>query len=764
VNIHLEMRAVRKAIRTFSKYGMLTSIGSHLQMQSPSFVKQLVYRYGEHMLKRSLPKSLRSTAVVGIVVFVVAVLWMTNVAFTGSDPTINRPINAAAALDPQKITFQEIAGGLNNPVLITNAGDGSGRIFVLERAGRIRIIKNGVLLTTPYLDIQASVKSTGGEQGLLALAFHPSYETNGKFYVVYTAPRDGDAEGSNLVLERFSVSSGDPDQATLTGRSVLLTIGHPTYSNHNGGTLAFGHDGFLYWSTGDGGGAGDPNNNAQNLNRRLGKILRIDVNSGAPYAIPPGNPFYSSTNVHIKKEIWAYGLRNPWRISFDRLTHNLYIADVGQGQREEIDFQPANSLGGQNYGWSVMEGSLCYNPSSDCDQSGKKLPVTEYDHSLGCSVTGGYVYRGTNFPSLYGYYFYGDYCSGRLFSLKKDVSWVSVPLVDTAYKISTFGEDEQREIYLADYATGKLYNIGYVEDTIPPVVNSVVRANPDPISAFYADFTVTFSEAVTGVNVSDFVLSTTGVTGASVAAVNGSGDTYTVTVRTGRGDGTIRLDVVDDDSIKDLAKNPLGGIGAGNGGYSAGETYTVVKPFMTFTSSDVEDGWIRESSEISNMGGTLDKTGTMLRLGDTALNRQYRAILSFDTSTLPVGAHITSVTLKFKFAGLVGTNPFATHGKLYADVRKGAFNSNDALQLADFNALASKNNVLKFINNPVNDWYSRSLGFITFKYVNRLGVTQFRLRFGMDDNNDFGADILQIYSGNALEADRPQLVIEYYVP
>ena len=716
------------------------------------------------MFKRSFPKSLRSTAVIRAFGLVLILMWMTNVAFTANDSALNSSINAAASLDPQKITFQEIAGGLNNPVLITNAGDGSGRIFVLERAGKIRIIKNGVLLTTPYLDIQSNVKSTGGEQGLLALAFHPSYETNGKFYVVYTAPRTGDTEGSNLVLERFSVSSGDPDQATLTGRSVLLTIGHPTYGNHNGGTLAFGHDGYLYWSTGDGGDAGDPNNNAQNLHRRLGKILRIDVNSGVPYAIPPGNPFYSSTDPSIKKEIWAYGLRNPWRLSFDRVTHSFYIADVGQSQREEINFQPANSPGGVNYGWRVMEGSLCYNPSSGCNTSGKTLPVAQYDHSLGCSVTGGYVYRGINFPSLYGYYFYGDYCSGRLFSLKKNVNWESAQLADTTYKISTFGEDEQGEIYLADYATGKLYNIGYIEDTIPPLVNSVVRANPDPISTFYADFTVTLSEAVTGVNVSDFVLSTTGVTAASVAAVNGSGDTYTVTVRTGRGDGTIRLDVVDDDSIKDLAKNPLGGIGAGNGNYTGGEIYTVVKPFMTFKSLDVDDGWIRESSEFSNTGGALDKIGTMLRLGDTALNRQYRAILSFNTSTLPVGAHITSVTLLFKSAGVAGTIPFSTHGHLYADVRKGAFSSMAVLQLADFNALASKNNVLKFINNPVNDWYSKSFGFINFKYVNRLGVTQFRLRFGMDDNNDFGADYLQIYSGNALDADRPQLVIEYYVP
>jgi hypothetical protein len=212
-----------------------------------------------------------------------------------------------------------------------------------------------------------------------------------------------------------------------------------------------------------------------------------------------------------------------------------------------------------------------------------------------------------------------------------------------------------------------------------------------------------------------------------------------------------------------VAKNPLGGIGAGNGDYAAGETYTVVKPSMTFKSLDVDDGWIREMSEFSNTGGGRDNTATTLRLGDTALNRQYRAILSFDTSTLPVGAQITSVTLMFKYAGVEGTNPFSTHGNLHADARKGAFGSMTALQFVDFNAMASKNNVLIFTNNAVNDWYSKSFGSINYKYVSRLGVTQFRLRFGLDDNNDLESDTLQIYSGNALDADRPQLVIEYYV-
>ncbi len=377
---------------------------------------------------------------------------------TGNSPSLLEP------LDGLKISFQEIASGLANPIFIANAGDGSGRIFIVEQTGTIRILKNGTLLGVPFLDIHTIIKS-GGEQGLLALAFHPSYSTNGIFFVAYTAPRNGDATGSNLVLEKFSVSPNNPDLADPASGVILLTISHPVNSNHNGGTLAFGGDGYLYWSTGDGGSGGDPANNAQQLNSLLGKILRIDVNTGSPYGIPTSNPFYSNPDPNVKKEIWAYGLRNPWRFSFDKLTHDLYIGDVGQSAREEVDFQSSGSTGGENYGWRVMEGSICYNPSSGCDQSGKVLPVAEYNHTLGCSITGGYVYRGLNSPSLTGYYFYGDVCSGRFFSLYNDpvLGWTSAQLADTPYAITTFGEDEQGELYLADYGAGKLYNIHYQE-------------------------------------------------------------------------------------------------------------------------------------------------------------------------------------------------------------------------------------------------------------------------------------------------------------
>ncbi|MEO8355360.1 MAG: PQQ-dependent sugar dehydrogenase [Chloroflexota bacterium] len=384
---------------------------------------------------------------------------------------------AAADLDPANILLAEVSAGLTQPLFITNAGDGSGRLFIVERAGRIRIIKNGVLLSIPFLDIHTVVNSSSSEQGLLKLAFHPDYTANGQFYTVHTG-QDG-----SLVLSKFTRSQNNPDLANANSMAPLLTIPHPNNSNHNGGTLAFGPDEYLYWSTGDGGGAGDVSNNAQNLTVLLGKILRLDVNSGLPYGIPTDNPFFNSADPAVRKEIWAYGLRNPWRFSFDRQTGDMFIGDVGQGSREEINFQSAASGGGENYGWRVMEGTLCYNPSSNCNQSGKILPVAEYDHTLGCSVTGGYVYRGTQFPSLGGYYFYGDYCSGRIFSLRNNpgLGWESAQLLDTFYTISTFGEDEQGELYLADYSGGRIYQLTHTTFEDVPASHMFYRH----IEAFY---------------------------------------------------------------------------------------------------------------------------------------------------------------------------------------------------------------------------------------------------------------------------------------
>jgi glucose/arabinose dehydrogenase len=380
------------------------------------------------------------------------------------------PSKAASNFDPANVGFREMITGLAQPVFVTNAGDSSGRLFIVERTGRIRIYKNRVLLPTPFLDIQSIVNSTGGEEGLLALAFHPNYGTSGRFYTVFT-----DQDGS-LVLSMFTRSSGNPDLADPNSRITLLTIPHPINQNHNGGTLAFGPDGYLYWSTGDGGSGGDPPNNAQNLNVLLGKILRIDVDHvdpGVNYSIPSTNPFMS--NPSARHEIWAYGLRNPWRFSFDRQTGDIFIGDVGQDTREEIDFQPAASTGGENYGWRVMEGTICYNPATGCDQSGKVLPIIDYGHSLGCAVTGGYIYRGSLYPPMQGRYFYSDICSGILFSLYHDSinGWVATQIVDTPYAVSTFGEDDQGNLYFTDYGTGSVYQICYGITTsrscVPPI-------------------------------------------------------------------------------------------------------------------------------------------------------------------------------------------------------------------------------------------------------------------------------------------------------
>jgi len=397
-----------------------------------------------------------------------------------------------ADIDPANLHFQEIASGLSQPVFVTNAGDGFGRLFIVERSGRILIFKNGSILPTPFLNIQSIVKSSGGEQGLLAVAFHPSYSMNGKFYVAYTAPRNGDSTGSNLILEKFSVSANNADQADSSSGSILLSISHPNYSNHNGGTLLFGPNGYLYWSAGDGGGTGDPDNNAQNLNSLLGKILRIDVNSGSPYSIPTSNPFYNNPSPSIRKEIWAYGLRNPWRLSFDRVTGDLYIGDVGQSRQEEIDFQSAGSTGGDNYGWPIMEGSLCYNPSTGCDQTGKVLPIAEYDHSLGCSVTGGYAYHGQAYPELDGYYFYGDFCSGRLFRAYNNANhWISSQILDTTFSISSFGEDENGELYIVDYSSGKIYQIQYIVPSPNDDFNLASTVNSIPFTATLGTSTAT---------------------------------------------------------------------------------------------------------------------------------------------------------------------------------------------------------------------------------------------------------------------------------
>lgn len=345
--------------------------------------------------------------------------------------------------------------GVSNPVFVTNAGDGSDRLFVVEQSGRIRVAQNGTLLPTPFLDIRSRVLA-GGEQGLLSVAFPPGYADKQHFYVYYT-----NAAG-NLVIARYGLTA-DPNVADSNSEQIIITINHPTNTNHNGGQLAFGPDGYLYIGTGDGGGAGDPNNNAQNLASLLGKILRIDVESPGTtsYTIPRTNPFLTTTDPtnQYRDEIWALGLRNPWRFSFDRQAGDLYIADVGQSAYEEVNFQPAASLGGENYGWRILEGSFPYRSNGN-DTNGLVLPVAEYDHTQGISVTGGYVYRGLAAPRLQGIYLYGDFANGKIWGLRPSpTGWETQLLLDSPYGISSFGEDEQGNLYVADYSGGGVYQV-----------------------------------------------------------------------------------------------------------------------------------------------------------------------------------------------------------------------------------------------------------------------------------------------------------------
>jgi glucose/arabinose dehydrogenase len=348
----------------------------------------------------------------------------------------------------QDAALQPIATGLDQPVALTHAGDT--RLFITEQTGTIRIYDALGLRATPFLDIRSIVLS-GGERGLLSVAFHPQYRDNGLFFVYYTN-RNGDNN-----VARYKVTS-DPDRADASSGTILLTIPHPNFANHNGGQLQFGPDGYLYIGTGDGGSAGDPNNNAQNLNQLLGKILRIDVDHGSPYAIPPSNPPLGSGARH---EIWAYGVRNPWRFSFDRGTGDLWIGDVGQDAFEEVDFQPATSIGGENYGWRKMEGQHCYNPTSNCFDAGVTFPILEYSHAGGaCSISGGYRYRGTQIPSLRGTYLYGDYCTGMIWSAAQSGQvWIPKTLFSTSLRISAFGEDLSGELYVMDVAKGIVYKI-----------------------------------------------------------------------------------------------------------------------------------------------------------------------------------------------------------------------------------------------------------------------------------------------------------------
>lgn len=352
---------------------------------------------------------------------------------------------APAALEAQNVRLVPVAGGFDQPVSVIAPHDGSRRIFVVEQGGRVILLRDGVRQAEPFLDIRSRV-SCCGERGLLDMALDPSFELNGHVWVNYTN------SAGNTVISRFTTAGA---AASASSELVVLTVEQP-FTNHNGGQLRFGPDGFLYIALGDGGSAGDPGNRAQRLDTLLGKLLRIDVRQGA-YSIPAGNPFAGTAGA--RPEIWALGLRNPWRFSFDRDTGNLWIADVGQSRLEEVNLQPSSSGGGQNYGWRTMEGTSCYSPPSGCATTGLTLPVIEYGHGEGCSITGGYVYRGRAIPSLRGRYVFGDLCSGTIWAARaSETGWQRELLLETTASITSFGETSAGELLVVDYA-GTLYRI-----------------------------------------------------------------------------------------------------------------------------------------------------------------------------------------------------------------------------------------------------------------------------------------------------------------
>lgn len=545
---------------------------------------------------------------------------------------------------PPNILFTPVVTGLTQPLLATNAGDGSGRIFIVQKTGEILILKGTTLNSTPFLDVSGLITNpAGGEQGLLGLAFDPNYSTNGNFFIAYT---NQNGIGDD-VLERFHVSA-DPDVADASSGQIVLTISEP-YENHNGGNIAFGPDGDLYFGVGDGGSGGDPQGNGQNKNTLLGKMLRINV-STLPYTIPSDNPFASGGG---SPEIWSYGLRNPWRFSFDKSTGDLYIGDVGQDTEEEIDFQAANAAGGQNYGWNWREGNLCY---STCTiPTGYVPPVAAYLHgtndSNGCAVTGGYVYRGSLFPGLQGVYLYGDYCSGNVWGMYKNASnqWVTKLIASTGYNISSFGQDEAGELYLVDLG-GTLVHIGRA-----PLISA------------------------------------------------------------------------------------------------------------TFTSRLAQDGYVIESRQNSGMGGPISSNMSFVATGDDGSNRQYRSILSFNTSGIPDTAVVSSGMLQITKSSMTGGNPFATLGQLVADIGNPLFGGSPLLQSSDFQAAAAMNSVAIFSSPPVGNLYSADISRTALSHINLTGYTQFRLRFTTATNANNAINRIEFDSGDAM-AGKPRLTLYYFMP
>jgi glucose/arabinose dehydrogenase len=370
-------------------------------------------------------------------------------------PTPKPAVKRLLPVDVQ-LRLEPVIEGVTNPVLLTHAGDGSGRLFVVEKGGVIRLVINGQLQAEPFLDISERVTTSGNEQGLLGLVFALDYASSGFFWLNYT-----DIAGDTQIV-RYQVAADNPNRADAASAFSVLNVDQPA-SNHNAGMLAFGPDGYLYVPLGDGGGGNRAN--GQKPDTLLGKILRLDVTSDLtqPYLIPPDNPFVTAdwNGQDVLDEVWALGLRNPWRFSVDRATYDLWVGDVGASAYEEINFLPAGAPGGANFGWPLMEGMHCSGEASDCERSDLTLPILEYTHEGNCSVTGGYVYRGQAFPQWNGLYFYGDYCSGRIWAAAtvRLGEWSNALVLDSDLSISSFGEDEAGELYVTDYRGGRVLRL-----------------------------------------------------------------------------------------------------------------------------------------------------------------------------------------------------------------------------------------------------------------------------------------------------------------
>lgn len=482
-------------------------------------------------------------AVLAIILIVISVLGISLIL-----PSNNPALAQNQAVYGITEAFPNIS--FNQPVGIYHAGDGTSRLFVVAQEGEIHVFENSedTLTAEVFLDIKDRVLF-GGEQGLLGLAFHPNYASNGFFYVDYTAenPR-------RTVISRFSVSQGNPDQADNNSEQVILEVAQP-YSNHNGGQIAFGPGGYLYVALGDGGSGGDPQGNGQDRSILLGSILRIDVDvasEGREYGIPADNPFVGNTQG-FREEIYAYGLRNPWRFSFDPVTGWLWTGDVGQDRLEEIDIIEK----GRNYGWNIMEGNLCYSPSEGCNRTGLELPLWEYGRDLGISVTGGFVYRGSKFPDLVGAYIYGDYGSGRIWALEYNGADdpVNVELLSTNLNIASFGVDAENELYVCAF-DNKIYKLTSV--VVAPEISAPVQVPLEPMP----DEAVTVTADVTADNgVREVILSYSNNTvWTNVTMSHVSGDIYPADIPAMPDQTQVRYRIIAYDNIDNVAvEDNLGG-------------------------------------------------------------------------------------------------------------------------------------------------------------------------------------------------------------